>query len=365
MTMIDEGRLRDVLREAADSFEISEEAIDGVRTQAQASKNESWLSHVPVLARLPGSARGLLTAAALVLIVGAISLPLLRSEGGPSQSASPAHRSSSGQVVSGTALKTATSLKGLPTTLTLTGSGETPRPGTSSTSAAASLAPKIESTGSVHLMVGQGKVSSALATLGDLAIRDGGFVLSTQATEGTRVTKSFSNGSIVLQVPQHFFASLVAQVQRVGRATSIVTSSNDVTGQYVDFEAQLKALDASRGQYLAIMTRATTIGGILAVQNQLDTIESEMEQLQGQINVLDNETTYGALTVSLAEAGQQSHVVTPRSGLAKAWHDAIAGFVHGFEWLIRISGPALFAVLCLGVLLALGRLVWRATRRRI
>ena len=364
MTMIDEGRLRDALHEAADSFEISEEAIDRVRAQAHASKNESWLSHAPVLARLPGRGRVLLAAAALVLIVGAISLPLLRSEGGPSQSASAAHRSSLGPVVSGTGLKTATSLKGLPTTLTVTG-GETAPSGTSSTSAAASLAPKIQSTGSVHLMVGKGKVTSAIAKLGDLAIRDEGFVLSTRATEGTRVSRSFSNAAVVLQVPQRFFASLVAQVQRVGRATSIVTSSNDVTGQYVDFEAQLKALDASREQYLTIMTRATTIGGILAVQNQLDTIESQIEQLQGQINVLDNATTYGALTVSLAEAGQQSHVVKPRSGLAKAWHGAIAGFVHGFEWRIRIAGPALFAVLCLGVLLALGRLAWRATRRRI
>ena len=39
-------------------------------------------------------------------------------------------------------------------------------------------------------------------------------------------------------------------------------------------------------------------------------------------------------------------------------------FAAGFEWLIRIAGPLLFALLVLAALLGLGRLTWRATERR-
>jgi hypothetical protein len=102
----------------------------------------------------------------------------------------------------------------------------------------------------------------------------------------------------------------------------------------------------------------------LAVQGQLDALQSQIEQYQGQLNVLSHETTFATLTVMLVQKGQPAPVTHHRSGLAKAWHDAASGFVAGIEWLIRLSGPALFAVLLLGVLLAGGRLVWRSLRRR-
>jgi hypothetical protein len=112
------------------------------------------------------------------------------------------------------------------------------------------------------------------------------------------------------------------------------------------------------------MKRATTISGILAVETQLNSIQSQIEQLQGQLNVLNNATTYGTLSVTVSEAGQHSLVVHPRTGFSKAWHDSVRGFVSGFQWLIRIAGPALFAILLLGALSFLGRFAWRANRRR-
>jgi hypothetical protein len=42
----------------------------------------------------------------------------------------------------------------------------------------------------------------------------------------------------------------------------------------------------------------------------------------------------------------------------------VRGFIDGFEWLIKLAGPALFALLLLGALSILGRLGWRAYRRR-
>jgi hypothetical protein len=291
--------------------------------------------------------------------VGGIAVPLLRGEGGPTTSALAAHHASNGlsSRAAGQVAKTGEPVSFTTDKLaTLQGVSK---------SEAAGLAPRIESSGSVSLTVAKGAVNATLAKLSTLALRADGFVLSTRAHEASKASTSFSSATIVLQVPQHAFASVVARVQGVGHATSVVTSSNDVTSQYVDFVARLHALDASRAQYLAIMARATTISGILAVQGQLNAIESQIEQLQGQINVLDNATTYGTITVRLAEVGQHAHVAGHRSGLAQAWHDSVAGFVHGVEWLIRIAGPALFALLLLAVLASLGRLAWRSSRRRL
>ena len=71
-----------------------------------------------------------------------------------------------------------------------------------------------------------------------------------------------------------------------GKTTKLTTKATDVTGQYVDLQSRIAALEASRQQYLTIMAKATTVGDVLAVQAQLDTIQSQIEQLQGQLQVL-------------------------------------------------------------------------------
>jgi hypothetical protein len=363
VSMIDEGRLVDALGEAANAFEISTEATDRILSQARASQPGPRLSRAPVLLR-QGRGRLILMAAVLILVVGAISWPLLRLEGGPSPSVSAQH-SAAGLSVQGTGSQGAASPKagGTPAYGPALGS-KTVVTNTSVAATALTIAPKIESSGSVALTVGSGKVETAFEKLSELATGDGGSVVSTQANVGTKASGKFSYGTVVLQVPQRTFTTLVGQVQRVGHATSIVTTSNDVTGQYVDLRARITALDASRQQYLVIMTHATSIGDILAVQSRLNDLQSQIEQLQGQMNLLNAQTTYSTLSVDVTEAGQHSHPAHKSSGLSKAWHDAIGGFVAGFEWLVRLSGPVLFALLCLGALSALGRLAWRALRRR-
>jgi hypothetical protein len=223
---------------------------------------------------------------------------------------------------------------------------------------------RVEEVGTIHLSVGAQHFQSTLTHLTDFATTDGGFVASTQSHMGTKATHSYSTGSIVLQVPERNFTMLVDQVRHAGVATSVVTSATDVTGQYVDLRARINALQVSRTQYLVIMTRTTSIGGILSVQDQLNSIQSQIEQLQAQLNLLNSETTYATLTVSLSEAGHPVVTPAPRSGVDKAWHDSLHGFASGVEWLIRIAGPLLFALLLLGALLVIGRWTWRVTERR-
>ena len=172
-----------------------------------------------------------------------------------------------------------------------------------------------------------------------------------------------STATIVLRVPEHRFDALVAVVQHYGTPTSVVTNSSDVTGQYVDYQSRIAALEASRTQYLAILAKAGSISSILAVQSQIDNLQTQIDELEGQRNVLVNEAAYSMLTVNL-NPGQGPASASP-SGLSTAWHDSIGGFVTGFESLVRAAGPALFAVLCLAVLFLLGRFGWRAARRRM
>ncbi len=371
MTMIDEDVLINALNDVASAFEISPDATDRILTEAQANEPPSRSRHVPTLISQPSRGRALLVAAALIVIVAGVSVPLFRSEGNSNKIAAfgplGSRHASQGSVtttapplaISGTGSAAALLPPGV-SGKTLNGTGLTQ---VSANALKTSTSLKIESSGSIALTVAKGHVESAFTRLSKLATSDGGFVDSTEANVGSRTSGKFSYGTIVVQVPQRNFAKLVAQAQRVGHETSVSTSSNDVTAQYVDLQAHITALEASRRQYLVIMTKATTIDGILAVQSQLNTLQSQIEQLQGQLNVLSHETTYGTLTVAVSEVGH-AHGSTPLTGFSKAWHDSVSGFISGFQWLLRLAGPILFAVLALGALFTLAKFARRVVRRR-
>lgn len=352
MTMIDEGILRDALFRAAAECEVSDLAKAAILGAAAVDEVTPRRRLVPDVIREPGRPRTLFAVAAVLVLVSAIAVPLFRGE-----ALAPAKLSTTPTTVRGEASPVAPNSLSVGTALLPPAEAKT----LTSTGFAAATTQKIESTGTVNLAVARGRVESTFAKLASLATQLHGLVTSTQANS-RRTSGSFASGTIVLQVPEPSFARFVAEVERAGRATSVNTSSNNVTGQYVDLQARISALKASLAQYLRIMTKATTIGGILAVQNQIDTIQTEIEQDQGQLKVLANETTYASLTVNVTET--RHHVATTRTGFGKAWHDSIRGFIAGFEWIVRLAGPALFAIIVLGALYEIVKYTRRAIRRR-
>jgi hypothetical protein len=223
---------------------------------------------------------------------------------------------------------------------------------------------RIQQTGSLDLTVATGALSSTMTKLTSLASAYGGFVANSQ-TQSRGPAGSTPSGTVTLQVPVADFSALLTQAKSLGKTSALTTKATDVTGQYVDLQERITALEASRQQYLTIMAKATSIGDVLAVQAQLDTLQSQIEQLQGQLGVLQSETDYSTLTVSVSEAGRHHHLSpSPTvSGVAKAWHDSLHGFAVGVDGIIRLAGPALFALLCLAALVLGGRLTWRRLQR--
>lgn len=219
----------------------------------------------------------------------------------------------------------------------------------------------IEETGTITLVVRGSSIAGDTSQLMAMATASGGFVAGTETQSAT--PGSPAQGTVTLQVPERNFDALLGQVRSLGKVSLLTTSALDVTGQYVDLQARITALEDSRRQYLTIMAKATTVGGILAVQEQLDSLQSELEQLQGQLRVLDNQTTYATLTVTLTERAVVPPPPKPETSLAKAWDGAVSGFVAGFEGMVRVAGPLLFAALLLAALYLLARGAWRARRR--
>jgi hypothetical protein len=378
MNPFDEEQLRRGLREAADGFVVSNAAMENILDEARDTAGSERTSRIRGLVERTGRVRSTVMAVAASAVVLAVAVPLFNAEVSPTVSAvrtghdfgvpTDVHGSTANLIPKDeSALQTNPSFSGLTVVqgTAFAAGSKTVKTGAQASAQDANSSLRVEEVGTIYLTVGGSKFQSTLSQLTDFATTDGGFVASTQSHIGKKSNHTFSTGTIVLQVPERDFTMLVDQVRHAGTATSVVTSANDVTGQYVDLQARIGALQVSRAQYLRIMTRTNSINGILAVQNQLNQIQSQIEQDQGQLKLLNTETTYATLNVSVSESG---HAIIahkhPATGVDKAWHESLHGFAAGFEWLIRIAGPLLFALLLLAALLLLGRLAWRAIERR-
>jgi hypothetical protein len=192
--------------------------------------------------------------------------------------------------------------------------------------------------------------------LTNLAGAVGGFVANSQSQNGTGGGNAY--GTITMEVPVNNFAAVLKAAERYGKTSNVSTSATDVTGQSVDLQARLTALQDSRQQYLTILAKATSIGDILSVQEQLDGIQ------QSQLQLLTSQTSYSKVTVTVSEGAPPPRPAPlQESGLVRAWHDSVGGFVAGVEGVIRLAGPFLFALLCVALVAIGGRVLWRRYQR--
>jgi hypothetical protein len=385
MTMLDDDRLASLFARAGAAFEVPASGADDILARAagtgrsvgdggggigdEGAPDEPTAirdGRVRRLVATAGRHRVISAAACIVvaLVVAGTVGALVRSPSGPTLTSSLPRTGLVAPVAGGSSRTAAPLPSNGAQHAASTPAVTTPTPTSPSLPSGAVGQPsKIEQTGALGLSVGRGDLDRTMTRLTSLAGAFGGFVASSQTQSGAG-TGGAPYGSITLQVPVNDFSTVLKQAQALGKTSDLTTKATDVTGQYVDLQSRITALEDSRQQYLTILAKATTVGDVLAVQEQLDGIQSQIEQLQGQLNLLNSQTSYSTLTVTVSEGTPPPRPgPVPESGVVRAWHDSVGGFVDGVEGVIRFAGPVLFALLCLGVLVVGGRALWRRYQR--
>ncbi|MGB9113093.1 MAG: DUF4349 domain-containing protein, partial [Acidimicrobiales bacterium] len=208
-------------------------------------------------------------------------------------------------------------------------------------------------TGTLNLSVGAGDLPSTVDHLESLVAAYGGYVGQSSVVE----TGRHVGGRLVLDVPASSFQPLVGRARQAGTVGSLTTSDRDVTGQVVDLGARLTALEDERGALEVLLSKSAKVSDLLQVENQIEFVQSEIEQIQGQQRVLSQQVTFSALTVHLAVP--TAHHKAAGSGFAHAWHAATSSFVDAAKDFVSVLGDIAFAILAAIAALALAYASWR------
>ncbi|HLF75557.1 MAG TPA: DUF4349 domain-containing protein [Anaerolineales bacterium] len=209
--------------------------------------------------------------------------------------------------------------------------------------------------------------------ISDLAEEFGGFVVSSNLYQSfSNIGKEVPEATIIIRVPSERLDEALARIKQGAVEIDYENrSGQDVTSQYVDLQSQLKAKEAAEVKLLEIMDQATRAEDVLAIYLQVQMVQTEIEQLKGQIKYLAESAALSAISVRLiAEEGTQPIEVGPwkPQGAAKEAIQDLIFFVQNFvEFLIRFVLYTLPALVLIAIPLYLvylaGRAVYRRARR--
>jgi hypothetical protein len=155
---------------------------------------------------------------------------------------------------------------------------------------------KIIKTGQISLEVTD--IAKAMDDIALIADELGGYVVSSSryGNEGN------ISGNVSIRVPANRFSEAFIKLRKLAvKVYSESTNSQDVTEEYTDLQAQLRNLEATEAQFLALLEKANTVEDILNVQRELSNVRGEIERVKGRIQYLDRTTDMSLIDASLQE----------------------------------------------------------------
>jgi hypothetical protein len=187
----------------------------------------------------------------------------------------------------------------------------------------------------------------------DVAEEQGGFVADS--------TSRGRSGSLTVRVSAANFDETLHALRELGTVEVESVHGKDVTADYIDLHANLRIARARREVLLGLMADAVSIEQTIRVQNALDETQLRIEQLQGQLRLLDDRTSLATIDLRLREQGVEPESQVEKASIPNAFERAAAGFV-GVIAAIVIGLGYLIPILVLG--LAAWFVVSRVRRRR-
>lgn len=131
---------------------------------------------------------------------------------------------------------------------------------------------------------------------------------------------------ITIKVPVTMFDDLMSTFNQDSTFKVIEKkiTSQDVSGQVVETKARLEAKKQVREQYLALLHQAKNMKDIIEIQNQVNTIQEDIEGASGRINYLTTQSAYSTIYLSYYQFNTDVNTDTPQPGFFKDLQNAFS-----------------------------------------
>lgn len=173
----------------------------------------------------------------------------------------------------------------------------------------------------------------------------GGYIVNFSETQSS----SEKGGTFIVKVPANGFSSFLNRLENIAHENlQRSIEGQDVTEEYVDLESRLKAKQIMEEQFVAFMKKATKTTDLVAFANELERIQSEIEQMKGRMRYIDQNVSYSTVEIRLYETPQKKDDPKPsaiQAPLGQRVSEAFQGSIDVItiivQWIIVILSGSL------------------------
>jgi hypothetical protein len=168
--------------------------------------------------------------------------------------------------------------------------------------------------------------------------------------------------TITISVPTAELDGTLDRLAEIGKVHSRNASTDDVTAQYVDTESRVKTMQASVGRVRALMSQATKLSEIVALEGELTRRQADLEATQTQLAALDDAVALAPVEVRLSTDEKVLEEEDDDTGFLAGLTAGWTAFTGSVTVLLTAIGAVLpFAVVAALVLVPLGLWLRRRT----
>jgi len=140
-------------------------------------------------------------------------------------------------------------------------------------------------------------------------------------------SKSYNTISrnLIIRMPSSNFQKTIDSISNhVAYFDTKRISSKDVTEEFIDIEARLKAKKTLETRYLELLSKAKNVKEILEIERELSAIREEIEAKQGRLKYLQNRVSLSTLNIEFYKQTAETGVTVSYG--TKMWNAVKSGF---------------------------------------
>lgn len=197
---------------------------------------------------------------------------------------------------------------------------------------------------------------------------NGGFVESSSVNgsnyyDSSRGRVSRRSAGYTLRIPSANFDGMLNALTSLGNVPYTHMYTENVTAQYYDVEARMKALQAQEARLIEMLEIAETVEDIITIEDKLADVRYRIDSLQASLNNWDRRVSYSTLTLTIQEVQEYTPEpvvrITYGQRLVQTFREALEDTGEFFQDLLLLIVRLLPTIVILAVLFFAGRPLWR------
>ncbi|MDG2431859.1 DUF4349 domain-containing protein [Flavobacterium sp.] len=141
---------------------------------------------------------------------------------------------------------------------------------------------------------------------------------------------------LIIRVPNQNFDVFIKNISKgVAYFENKEITAQDVTAEYIDIDARIKAKKSLENRYIELLNKANKVSEMLEIEKELATIREEIEAKQGELNYLQSRISESTITIYFYKNVAADGGVTNSYG-SKIWNAITSGFNSLSSFLIAL-----------------------------